>query len=171
MNNKYIFDIHENIPLYTQCGDYFLVPISDIPGPQGPQGPRGSSINIGNTGSGSVLVINPDNKETIYYNNLLKVNNNIVTGTNIIPSNNLEFSLGSTGARWKEIYMGPGTLNILGPDQSGNATLGADSNGIAYTKSGFATPFINIGPSQLIPNAVGGWNVSRLEHNSQSLMI
>jgi hypothetical protein len=56
------------------------------------------------------------------------------------------------------VFIGPGTLNIAGPSGA-NATLGLDQNGIAYTKSGFATPFINIGPTIdiLDPGAIGGW--------------
>jgi len=54
--------------------------------------------------------------------------------------------------------MGPGTLNIAGTGGI-NATVGTDQNGIVYAKSGFATPFINIGPSinALDPGAIGGW--------------
>jgi hypothetical protein len=57
--------------------------------------------------------------------------------------------------------MGPGTLNIAGPSGA-NATLGTDQNAIVYTKSGFATPFINIGPNINAiddPGAIGGWVV------------
>ena len=170
--SKYILNQLENNIYGYHCDHQLLIPIGENNqgprGPQGPQGPSGPSINIGDTGSGSVLVVNPDDKNNIYYNNLLKINDNIIAGTNIVPSSNNEFNLGATGARWKEIYMGPGTLNILGPQGFGNATLGSDSNGIAYTESGFATPFINIGPSELIPDAVGGWKIL---HNLQNPTI
>jgi len=58
--------------------------------------------------------------------------------------------------------MGPGTLNIAGPiGSTASATLGSDNAGIAYTESGFATPFINVGPAiNPISGAVGGWNIS-----------
>ena len=62
--------------------------------------------------------------------------------------------------------MGPGTLNIAGPNGVGNATLGSDDSGIAYTEFGFATPFINIGPAQLTPSAVGGWKVNAIGNPS-----
>ena len=54
--------------------------------------------------------------------------------------------------------MGPGTLNIAGPNNS-SGTVGTDQNGIVYTETGFATPFINIGPTidPLNPGAIGGW--------------
>lgn len=87
------------------------------------------------------------------------------TGTNIVIQGNIQpqlgntQTLGSTGLPWKEIYIGPGTLNIAGPSGA-NATLGSDQNGIAYAQQGFATPFINIGPSINAiddPGAIGGW--------------
>lgn len=87
------------------------------------------------------------------------------TGTNIVIQGNLQpqlgntQTLGSTGLPWKEIYMGPGTLNIAGPSGA-NATLGSDQNGVAYAQRGFATPFINVGPSINAiddPGAIGGW--------------
>ena len=76
----------------------------------------------------------------------------------IVPTQNNVFSLGFTGARWADVFMGPGTLNIAGPSGA-NATIGSDQNAIVYTQSGFATPFINIGPTinSLDPGAIGGW--------------
>ena len=84
---------------------------------------------------------------------------NIVIQGNIQPTSSNTQTLGSTGLPWKEIYMGPGSLNIAGPSGA-NATLGSDQNGIVYTQKGFATPFINIGPSITAiddPGAIGGW--------------
>jgi hypothetical protein len=80
-------------------------------------------------------------------------------GGNIIPATTNVYSLGATGAVWKSIFMGPGTLNISGPGEV-IGTIGTDQNAIVYTKSGFATPFINIGPGIDIiddPGAIGGW--------------
>lgn len=78
--NKYIFNLSENIPVYNLHSDVLLVPISDVQGPQGPRGPPGPSVNIGDTGSGSVLVINPDDKSSSDYvlaswNYFEKINN------------------------------------------------------------------------------------------------
>lgn len=84
---------------------------------------------------------------------------NLVIQGNIQPASSNTQTLGSTGLPWKEIYMGPGTLNIIGPSGA-NAILGSDQNGIAYSQSGFATPFINIGPAISAindPGAIGGW--------------
>ena len=86
---------------------------------------------------------------------------NLVLQGNIQPASSNTQTLGSTGLPWKELYMGPGTLNIIGAS-GGNATLGSDQNGIAYAQQGFATPFINIGPSISAiddPGAIGGWVV------------
>jgi len=84
---------------------------------------------------------------------------NLIIQGNIQPTSSNTMTLGSTGLPWKEIYMGPGTLNIIGPSGA-NATIGSDQNGIAYAQQGFATPFINIGPSLSAiddPGAIGGW--------------
>jgi hypothetical protein len=81
---------------------------------------------------------------------------------NFLPTTNNSLTLGASGLRWKEIYMGPGTLNIAGPvGSTAVATLGSDKNSIAYTQSGFASPFLNVGPaiSEDI-GAIGGWHIS-----------
>jgi hypothetical protein len=86
---------------------------------------------------------------------------NILINSNLVSTENIAYSIGTTTTRWKDIFIGPGTLNIAGPSGfTGTATIGSDANGIVYTESGFATPFINIGPAQLIPQAVGGWKVA-----------
>jgi hypothetical protein len=155
--SKYIFTLPEF------CQNQYLVPLGEKGpvGPQGPQGPTGPGFTLGNTGFGSVLVVNPQNKEEIYYNESLNVNNErILVGKDLVPSQDLVFSLGVSGARWKDINMGPGTLNIFSPNLGINATLGADNNGIAYTEKGFASPFITVGPKELTPAALGGWKIS-----------
>jgi hypothetical protein len=81
------------------------------------------------------------------------------TNAHIIPNAENTLSLGSYTNPWKEMYVGPGSLNIAGPSGA-SATLGSDQNGIAYTAKGFATPFINIGPNINAldnPGAIGGW--------------
>jgi hypothetical protein len=87
-------------------------------------------------------------------------NDRIYATGDIIPTADNTYQLGTTGAAWKEIVMGPGTLQIYGPSGTSLATLGADNNGIAYTQSGIATPFVNIGPaiSQTL-GAIGGWQL------------
>ena len=131
-------------------------------GNRGDTGPTGT-IAISSSGTGSVLVVDPNNLGVVSYNNILAINNSDnslvlnVTGS-IVPTATNLYSLGTTGQHWKEIYVGPGSLNIQGSG-SAYATLGSDSQGIAYTENGFSTPFLNIGPSILTPNAIGGWNV------------
>jgi len=121
-----------------------------------------------------MIVTYPPNSTTdAYYTDIMTVNiapngntaNNIVNITaSLIPTANNVYGLGTTGAAWKEIVMGPGTLTILGPSGStSTATLGSNLNGIAYTESGFASPFLNVGPSinPLVPaGTVGGWKIS-----------
>ena len=119
-------------------------------------------VVIGGEGFGNVLVTDPITKEVINYSNLLLTSNNeVISSSNFIPSINNTFSLGNLNNRWKEIYVGPGTINISGPlDTDALATLGSDENGVAYTQFGFASPFLNVGASELTPGVVGGWKIS-----------
>jgi hypothetical protein len=78
----------------------------------------------------------------------------------IVPTTNSVFSLGTTGYRWSDVYMGPGSMHVLGPIGTTGGILGSDNNGILYSTNGFATPFINIGPSisaTLSAGSIGGW--------------
>jgi hypothetical protein len=130
----------------------------------GPTGPTGPTLPIQGSSTGSVLLTNSGN---VYYNNVLQVlsgltgvtSPGIVASSDLVPSITNTYNLGTTGLRWKEINMGPGTLNIAGPSGIGNATIGSDAAGTVYTQDGFATPFINIGPAISVPLAVGGWRV------------
>jgi hypothetical protein len=86
----------------------------------------------------------------------------LVINGNLVPSSANTASFGSSNIPWKEMFVGPGSLNIAGPSGPSGAsgTIGTDLNGIVYTESGFATPFINVGPSinsNLDPGAIGGW--------------
>lgn len=88
----------------------------------------------------------------------------IFTNSNLAPLSNNTATLGVTGLRWKDIYIGPGSLNIAGPTGSNTfATIGSNLSGIAYSQFGFATPFINVGPD-IDVNAplgtIGGWQIS-----------
>ena len=79
---------------------------------------------------------------------------------NIIPSQTNTYSLGLTGMTWKEINLGPGTINMSGINGI-QARLGVDQNSIVYSQFGFASPFINVGPTidPLDPGAIGGWAI------------
>jgi len=141
----------DGYPLLNQTGS----------GATGATGPTGPALSITSGGTGFIMV---NNNGTVYDSNVLKVSeNNGGTGTvtvngSIIPGKNLTYNLGETGHRWKEIFVGPGSI-YLGGDIGTSATIGSDINGIAYTEFGFASPFINIGPAQLTPQAQGGWKV------------
>ena len=81
---------------------------------------------------------------------------------NLIPSITNTLSLGSTGQRFKDLFVGPGTIDIQGPTGTAIATLGTNIAGIIYTQNGFATPFINVGPriDPFAPfGAQGGWEI------------
>ena len=103
------------------------------------------------------------NANDIYYSGILAANGEqLDISGNIVPTQSNVYSLGYTGLRWKEVYMGPGSLNIAGPTGAIPATIGSNLSGIAYSQFGFATPFINVGPAidpLAILGTVGGWQI------------
>ena len=89
--------------------------------------------------------------------------NNVWLPGSIIPNQSLLYSLGSTTQRWNDMFVGPGTINIAGPQGSSVVgTIGTNASGIVYTPSGFASPTVTVGPAQLTDptTAVGGWILS-----------
>lgn len=139
-------------------------------GPTGPQGIPGSASAKGDTGdtgpagfqpftgpTGSVLFFN-GSSVTGSTGLSFTLGSNLVVAGSILPATTLTYSLGSTGSRWSDMYVGPGSINIKGPGTS-VGTIGTDSQGIVYTETGFASPFVNIGPAVLTPSAVGGWKI------------
>jgi hypothetical protein len=91
------------------------------------------------------------------------VSGNVNLRGDLLPSQDAVYTLGSSGKRWSEVYVGHGTINIAGPvGSTAVGLIGTDDNSIIYTSFGFATPFINIGPEQgvtLNQGNVGGWAV------------
>jgi len=77
-----------------------------------------------------------------------------------VPSRTNTFSLGSNQYPWKDLFIGPGTINLAAPNSLIPATIGADLAGVAYSQYGFAAPFLNVGPAIGIQGAVGGWHLS-----------
>jgi hypothetical protein len=77
----------------------------------------------------------------------------------IIPTADNTYQLGVTGAAWKEIVMGPGTLQIVAPSNK-IASIGASNDGTAYITPGMATPFVNVATT-ISPSvgALGGWRI------------
>jgi hypothetical protein len=130
-------------------------------GPTGPMGVTGPTGAFSFTGpTGAILFYNGGQVTGCTGLIYIPGGTGMIIEGNIIPSKNNTYDLGVTGMVWKSINIGPGTLNITGPEGSDVvASLGADQNGIIYAESGFATPFINIGPSidPLDPDAIGGW--------------
>jgi hypothetical protein len=145
--------------------------VAGVPGPDIPSiivGIKQIAADIGTTGPTGTFHFSGPTGAILYFDGTS------VTGTadftytpggtgmyirgNIIPAQDNMYSLGATGLSWRSLHVGPGTIDISGP---GNVigTIGTDQNGIVYTQSGFATPFINIGPAidTLDPGAIGGW--------------
>jgi hypothetical protein len=129
-------------------------------GPTGDTGPTGT-VSILGPGTGAVLL---NGQDGIYYSQILTSNDTeLDISGNLVPTVSNTFTLGLTGARWKEIFIGPGSLNIAGPTAGAvPATIGSNLSGIAYSQYGFATPFLNVGPT-IDPNAplgtIGGWQI------------
>jgi len=152
----------------------------------GPQGVPGYATNTGSTGpsmsfvgpftdtstfaSMALAYPNITGSTGVYYTDNIQIYNSgtgpveIFISADFVPLTNNLYSLGHTGAAWREIFMGPGTLNIAGPEGSGTlATLGSNIAGVAYTEFGFATPFINVGPTinPTVPaGTIGGWRLT-----------
>lgn len=147
-----------------------------LDGPTGPTGPRGlpgTAANTGTTGftgptgpAGFQSFTGPTGAVLHYINGVTgRADFSLTDSTlqipgDMIPSANNTYSLGRTGARWKEVLVGPGSINISGPEGfTGSATIGTDAAGLIYTEFGFATPKLIVGPGQLTPQALGGWQV------------
>ena len=84
----------------------------------------------------------------------------LIINSNFVPDIPNFYTLGASGSSWREMFVGPGSINIEGPPGATNvATIGSDLSGIVYTQYGFATPFINVGPAIGTDQAVGGWQI------------
>ena len=171
---------------FAIAGDIGPTGFTGYTGYTGPQGVPGYATNTGSTGpamsfigpftdnalfSSMALAYPASTGSTgLYYTDNIQLYNTgtgpaqIFISADFVPTVNNVYSLGHTGAAWREIFMGPGTLNMAGPEGSGIvATLGSNVAGVAYTEFGFATPFINVGPAidPLVPaGTVGGWRLT-----------
>jgi hypothetical protein len=110
---------------------------------------------------GNIVVYSDASAAYSYYVSIDQSGNVVPTGTTNTQT------LGYPDHRWRDVYVGPGSLNILSPNGSNTATLGADNNGIAYTESGFSTPFINLGPEvSAEAGLLGGWRIDASNLNA-----
>jgi hypothetical protein len=132
-------------------------------GNTGPTGPTGSApLSLGVTGAVQYANGSGGFLGDTGFMYIPGISGSVTIQGDLLPSTSLAYNLGSTGQRWKEMFVGPGTINIAGPSSSSAVgTIGTDDNSIVYTSSGFATPFINIGPAQnsFDPGAIGGWAI------------
>jgi len=145
-----------------------------VTGRTGPTGPTGPTLSIIQGITGSVLVVDPSNTNVVKYSNLLNIDaSNVNITANLLPTQSNFYSLGATGSRWKEIFVGPGTINVAGPIGSlQQGLIGSNLNGYIYTQYGFASPFVNIGPdvsANALVGSVGGWHLSSTLSNAQGL--
>ena len=111
-------------------------------------GPTGTFLISGSTGTEWTSIIQKTGNTEL-----------TVTG-NLVPSTDALYTLGTTGARWAELFVGRGTINIAGPiGSTAVGTIGTDENAIVYTEFGFASPFLNVGAGITLPSTVGGWRI------------
>ena len=84
----------------------------------------------------------------------------LIINSNLLPNTSNFYTLGASGTSWRDLFVGPGTINIQGPVGAKNvATIGSDLQGIVYTQYGFASPFLNVGPEIYKNQAVGGMKI------------
>ena len=154
--------------------NYFIKncpPVTPVPLINIPTGNNGGNANGCldiKSGTGYIALTNGHSAcpGSLNYNTILQIrdSSNISISGNIIPSASIQYSIGNSENRWKDIFIGPGTINISGPvGSTAVATIGSNEVGILYSEFGFATPFINVGPAinPLSPVGIaGGWYIS-----------
>ena len=172
---------YSNYLTSKKCCDLRGLGPQGAPGPTGSQGPIGPYGKTGATGAtgftgdtgpalnmeagtGSILLRNASSSETVFYNDIIQIpdNERILISGNLIPTLSNTFTLGLTGSRWQDIFIGPGSINISGPAGFASAKIGSNLSGIAYSQFGFASPFLNLGPNideNIQLGTVGGWNI------------
>jgi sugar lactone lactonase YvrE len=169
----YTYITQDNYTLYSFNGSDWVSGGSLPQGPTGATGPNG--IGFSYTGpTGSILFFDgtsvTGSTGLVFYDDPSSqpladgpTGSQMIVRGDIVPPADGIYNLGAAEYRWKEFFVGSGTINIAGPvGSTGIGYIGTDDNSIVYTKSGFATPFINIGPAintLLEPGLIGGWEV------------
>jgi collagen type VII alpha len=129
-----------------------IIPCGDLVYSLGTTANRWESIHVG---GGSIYLGHPVTGAVLGTTAGVSGEDVFVTG-GLVPTASLTYSLGTTSQRWKEAFIGPGSVN-LGGAGGVDATIGADNAGIVYTQNGFATPTVIVGPSPGLTGSVGGW--------------
>jgi hypothetical protein len=135
--------------------DYIYTTNITVIGPTGSQGVIGSTgpiVSVIGSNTGSVLLTDPNNTNNLYYNNILSVSNfnidgaqgiNVGVSGSVIPTANNVFTLGTTGQKWKDIYIGNGSVNIDNVSLSTTGPTGStEINNFLYVNSSIV-PSIN----------------------------
>jgi hypothetical protein len=104
-----------------------------------------SAISFQGSSFSTTIILPPNSQFQVQYQHYFYGTNNASETLNILAG------LTSTRVTLTQLS------SVRGP--TGPSLVGLDSNTTPYTQSGFATPFINIGPSIAVPGAVGGWRV------------
>ena len=173
--------------IYTKrsANDISLLAIGGVGGAIGPTGPTGAdglsitgptgpSLSIQGSGTGSILL---GDSGSVYYSDMFQVGTTgIIVSGDMVPSLDISYDLGSTGARWRDLYVGTGSVHIgdlvlsstgMGlPLINGQAGAYTDSNNNivfgngAYTSGAMGSQNIAIGQGALANNTNGMQNVA-----------
>lgn len=89
---------------------------------------------------------------------------NVLSVGDLIPLSTNTYNLGAQSTVWNSLYLGSGQLTFS--DETGTstiATLGKNNESVLYAPDGFATPYINVGPTKTersLYGDVGGWYIA-----------
>jgi hypothetical protein len=136
--------------IYFQSTNTYSHIHTTYPSGGGCTGPVGPTLPIVGGGTGAILLNNPVGSTGVYYSEVLQVTSySGGTGTvqiagNLIPATNNTYSLGTTGCRWKDLYVGGETIDINGVAITANSSGTVLVNNVELAKYVYTPPAINI---------------------------
>jgi hypothetical protein len=76
-----------------------------------------------------------------------------------IPTETNKYNLGNITQHWRELFVGPGSINLIG-ETNISATIRLNNDNIAFFSTGVSVPDMNIGPIvNDIYGTIGGWHI------------
>jgi len=128
-----------------------ITQLDNILGPTGAIGPTGQTLNILSSGTGSIVVADPNNLNQLYYNDVLSIIDttnygasgvNVGVSGSVVPLTNNTYSLGTTGYRWSDLYIGTGSVHLGDVNLSSTLTPFTGSTGPYLTMNSSIIPTI-----------------------------
>ncbi len=136
-------------------------PTGPAGGGTGATGPTGPGILITSSGTGSIIL---KNGSSSFYNDFLKIDNgptgivDIFVGTDVLPTGDATINLGSTGYRFKEVWMKD--LRV-----SGNTIYLGDSIALELSASG------GLQIRDITTNKTGAVGISQINWNLEAYAV